>query len=248
MSTERLKLALAYDGRPFKGWQSQAHGGGVQDHLERAFAAVLGAPLRVHGAGRTDAGVHALEMIAHTDVPRGGIPLRQWPLALNAHLDHGVRVLRVTRARADFHARFDAKGKVYTYRVWNHHALHPLELGRAWHVPGTIDQTTLLEAARLLEGTHDFASYAAHLGQSDRNTVRTLHEVRVSRRGPLITLRFRGNGFLYHMVRLLTGTAVRCALGAAPLDWMRELLEPRAAKKTHYCAPAEGLYLTRVLY
>src|SRR5688500_14519371 len=111
----RIKLTLAYDGRPFSGWQSQADGGGGQDHLERAFARLCGERVVVQGAGRTDAGVHAREQIAHADVPPGQRPVRAWPLALNAHLPPEVRVMRAQRVRDDFHAQFDARGKVYVY-------------------------------------------------------------------------------------------------------------------------------------
>jgi tRNA pseudouridine38-40 synthase len=243
----RLKLTLAYDGRPFSGWQSQAEGGGVQDHLERAFTRLCSGRVIVQGAGRTDAGVHARAQIAHADVPPGSRPVRAWPLALNAHLPSEIRVMRVQRVPDDFHAQFDARGKVYAYRIWNAPAFHPLELGRAWHVPLALDLAVLRAGAKLLAGRHDFARFAANRGQPPESTVRTLHQVRVTRRGPLVTLRVAGDGFLYRMVRLLAGSLVRCAQGKADVDWLRALLAG-TAPKTHFLAPAEGLYLERVLY
>jgi tRNA pseudouridine38-40 synthase len=245
---ERLKLAIAYDGRAFQGWQSQATGEGVQDYLERAFAKLTAGASRVQGAGRTDAGVHALAQIAHVDVPCGAVPWRKWPLALNAHLPDAVRVLRVERAAPGFHAQFQARGKVYAYRLWNSHCLHPLEAGRVWHVPGALDLALLREGARLLEGTHDFAAFAAHRSEPPKKTVRTIWSIRISRRADLVTLRFRGNGFLYHMVRLLTGSLVRCAQRRQPISWLQDLLEQPAGRKSHHTAPAEGLFLARVLY
>jgi tRNA pseudouridine38-40 synthase len=243
----RLKLTIAYDGRPFCGWQSQAEGHAVQDHLERAFATLCGSRVNVQGAGRTDAGVHALAQVAHVDVPAARMPARAWPLAVNAHLPPEIRVLRAQRVADDFHAQFAARGKVYAYRLWNAPALHPLEIGRAWHVPMKLDPALLRAGAQLLEGRHDFARFAANRGQKPETTVRTIHAFRVTRRGPLIVLRVRGDGFLYRMVRLLTGSLVRCAQGKADLDWLRALLAGTAAK-THFLAPAEGLYLERVLY
>ena len=160
----RLKLLLAYDGRPFRGWQSQATKDAVQDFVEAAFAKIVGARVIVIGSGRTDAGVHALGQIAHAEVPRGGMPAGQWRDALNANLPHEIRVLRVAQAHRDFHAQFDARGKEYVYRIWNGPFLHPLEIGRAWFVPGALDLARLRECARLLEGTHDFASFAANRG------------------------------------------------------------------------------------
>ena len=249
MSTERLKFTIAYDGRPFRGWQSQACGEGVQDHVERAFAEVCGGRIVIYGSGRTDTGVHALGQVAHVDVPRGRIAVRAWSLALNANLPPAIRVVRVQRAAADFHARYDVVGKVYLYRIWHASYQHPLEIGHAWLVPGKLDLALLREGARRLEGTHDFALFAANRRNSaPRETVRTIHRIRIARRGPLLTLRFDGTGFLYKMVRLLTGSLIRCAQGRAPLTWLDGLLQNKGAAKTHFAAPAEGLYLERVRY
>lgn len=245
---ERLKLLVAYDGRAFRGWQSQASDDAVQDHLERAFAKLCGERIVVHGSGRTDTGVHGLGQVAHVEVPRGKFDLRTWLLALNAHLVPQVRVVRVNRAAADFHARFSAKGKVYEYRLWLGLVFHPLELGRAWHVPASLDLDLLRQGIERLEGTHDFAAFAANRGHPDKDTVRTVHSIRVVRRGALLTLRFTGNGFLYRMVRLLTGSLLRVAQGKAPVAWLDELLVGKGAVKSSFAAPADGLYLVRVLY
>jgi len=244
----RLKLLIAYDGRPFRGWQSQATKDAVQDHVEAAFLRFVGQRVVVIGSGRTDAGVHALGQVAHADVPRDCLPRRNWREALNGLLPPEIRVLRATPVRADFHAQYDPTGKTYTYRVWNESFMHPLEIGRAWFVPGAIDLSILREGARLLCGTHDFARFAVNRGHPEKDTVRTIHDIAIQRRGPILTLRFTGNGFLYRMVRLLTGTLIRCAQQRAPLPWIEDLLAGRAGARTHFTAPAEGLYLTRVFY
>src|SRR5438067_13518015 len=127
----RLKFIVAYDGAPFAGWQSQSHRNTVQDHLERAFERIAGTSVRVHGAGRTDAGVHALAQCAHADVTRAA-PI-EWQSALNANLPHEIRVMKCSRAAASFHARFSATGKIYTYRIWNDPIQSPFEIGRSWH-------------------------------------------------------------------------------------------------------------------
>jgi tRNA pseudouridine38-40 synthase len=246
--TTRLRLLIAYDGRPFRGWQSQATKDAVQDHVEAAFAKIVGRRVVVIGSGRTDAGVHALGQVAHATVPRGSLATSRWRDALNAHLPHEIRVLRATAARADFHAQFDARGKEYVYRIWNGPFLHPLEIGRAWFVPRPLDLTRLRECARLLTGTHDFAGFAANRGEPVEDTVRTIHRIGLARRGSLLTLRFAGDGFLYRMVRLLTGTLVRCAEGRAEPAFLTEILAAKGRRKTHFQAPAEGLYLARVIY
>ena len=245
---QRLRLLIAYDGRPFRGWQSQAGGDAVQDHLERAFAQLCGKRIVVHGSGRTDTGVHALGQVAHVDVSRGRLPLKQWAPALNAHLPREIRVLKVTPAGADFHARFQTRGKVYIYRIWNAPIMHPLELGRAWHVPAILDLAELRACAALLEGTHDFAGFAANRRGVESETTRTLQPIVLRRRGSLLTLHFEGDGFLYKMVRLLTGTLVRCAQHRADRQFIATLLAAKQRTKTSFAAPPDGLYLARVLY
>lgn len=244
----RLKLVLAYDGRAFRGWQSQAGGDGVQDRLEQAFVRIGGQRVVVHGSGRTDAGVHALGQVAHADVPRAFLPPAKWHAALNANLPPEIRVLRCTRAAADFHARFQARGKTYLYRIHAAPIFPPLEIGRAWHVPGPLDLAVLRACARKLTGTHDFAGFAANRGHPPSSTVRTLREIHLTSRGPLLTLRFTGDGFLYKMVRLLTGTLIRCAAGRMQPGEIDQFLTGGGKPKTHFQAPAEGLYLARVLY
>lgn len=240
----RLKLVVAYDGRPFRGWQSQAGGHTVQDFLQAAFAKICGEHLVVHGAGRTDAGVHALAQCAHADVPARDL---DWRNALNANLPREIRVQRCSVVPPDFHARFSAKGKIYVYRLWNAAVLSPFELGRAGHFPAELNCSTLEKAAPLFLGTHDFAAFAANRGHPPLSTVRTIHAVRVHRRGPLITLTFGGDGFLYKMVRLMTGALLRVAQGHAEPVWITELLAGRHGKSS-FAAPADGLYLKRVLY
>jgi tRNA pseudouridine38-40 synthase len=243
-------MVIAYDGRPFRGWQSQATRDAVQDHLEAAFARTIGEKVSVQGSGRTDAGVHALAQVAHADVPASRLEVAAWPGALNNFLPPEIRVLRASRAAPDFHARFDARGKIYTYRIWNATYLHPLEIGRVWHMPTALDLDVIRAAIPLLEGRHDFAGFAANRapGYAAEDTVRTLHRISLMRRGELLTLRFEGDGFLYKMVRLITGTVIRCAQGRAELAFIGELLADKGARKTSFAAPAEGLYLTRVLY
>ncbi len=247
-AVRRLRLRIAYDGRSFQGWQSQAHGDTVQDRLEAAFAALCGgARVAVHGSGRTDAGVHARGQVAHVDVPTGWRhDAERSRAALNAHLPPEVRVLEVRFVTAAFHARYSSQGKVYRYRVWNDPVLDPLEIGRAWHLPGVLDERVLLEAAQRIVGRRDFAPFAANRGQPEPDTVRTVRRVGMRRQGALWTLDFEGDGFLYKMVRLLTGSALRCAQGRAPLSWLDSLLA--GVGKTSFAAPAEGLYLMRVLY
>lgn len=247
---QRLKFIVAYDGAPFAGWQSQAGGNTVQDILEEAFAAVSGEHLRVHGAGRTDAGVHALGQCAHVEVAGRTLAAERWPLALNGNLPPTIRVLQAAYKPATFHARFSARGKIYRYRIWNDRVLPPLELGRAWQVPQPMDFALTEAAARQFVGRHDFAAFAANRGRPEESTVRTIGGVRVRRRGKCIELEFSGDGFLYKMVRLMVGAIVRCAIGrSSPREIRQMLARPgEAPPGTRLVAPAEGLFLLRVRY
>lgn len=247
---QRLKLIVAYDGTAYRGWQSQAGGNTVQDHLEGALRNVTGARVRIHGAGRTDAGVHALGQCAHADVATRDWASERWVHALNASLPAAIRVQRARYVPLSFHARFSATGKTYRYRMWNARVLSPLELGRCWHVPLPLDMRPLTEAAALLKGTHDFSAFAANRGKPEANTVRTITGVRVRRAGSSVTVDFSGDGFLYKMVRLLVGALVRCAQGKMPVSRVAELLEsPASTVPAERCvAPAEGLILMRVRY
>lgn len=246
----RLKLVVAYDGAPFAGWQSQKNGAAVQDHLERAFAIVLGEKIRVHGAGRTDAGVHALGQTAHVDLPSRSLDPAQWTAALNTSLDPRIRVLRCGYVASSFHARFSAKGKVYRYRILNDRILPPLEVGRAWRIATPLKLEAMVADARAFVGRHDFSSFAANRGKVEQDTHRTIESVRIHRRGRYLIVDVSGDGFLYKMVRMMVGALVR--VGREP-DHAGEiamrLREPgQASPSSRFVAPADGLILIRVRY
>jgi tRNA pseudouridine38-40 synthase len=244
----RLKLIVAYDGASFAGWQSQVHGNTIQDRLEKAFRHVAGKKLRVHGAGRTDAGVHALGQCAHVDLPDRTRPATRWQTALNAILPSAIRILRCRYVASDFHARFSAKGKTYRYRIWAAPVLPPLEVARAWHVSAPLDFAEMRHCAHIFVGTHDFAAFAANRGKPEANTVRTIHSVRMKKSGALITTEFKGDGFLYRMVRLMVGSIVRCGLGKMPVQEINERFQSPHRPGVCFVAPANGLFLVRIEY
>jgi tRNA pseudouridine38-40 synthase len=246
----RLKLIVAYDGAPFSGWQSQANGNGIQDHLEKAIQQICSEPVRVHGAGRTDAGVHALAQCAHVDLPARRYGPERWRAALNGILPPAIRIMRCQFVSESFHARFTAKGKIYRYRIWNDEVLPPLEQGRVWHVREPLDRTALGAAARLFAGRHDFASFAANRGAPVADTTRLIRRVRAVARGPLLTIEFEAEGFLYKMVRLMAGALVEVGLGKASADEIQSRLDrsKRTFAQARNVAPAAGLFLVRVRY
>jgi tRNA pseudouridine38-40 synthase len=246
---KRLKLLIAYDGASFSGWQSQANSDTIQDRIERAFANVTGRSIRVHGAGRTDAGVHALGQCAHADVPAGKLTPLTWTKALNASLPPQIRILRGTFVTNRFHARFSARGKIYRYRIVTGPVLPPFEVDRAWHVIGALDHATMQACATDFCGRHDFAGFAANRGKRVESTVRTMRTVKIRREAGALTIVLDGEGFLYKMARLIVGAMVRCGLGEDSREALRiRLRTGTSAESARLVAPAGGLTLVRVRY
>jgi tRNA pseudouridine38-40 synthase len=240
-------MIIAYDGAPFAGWQSQAHGNTIQDHLEHAFKRITDRPAHVHGAGRTDAGVHALAQCGHADVDKA-LAAARWIEALNALLPPTIRVMRCRYVSNEFHARISAKGKIYRYRIWSAPVLPPFEYSRAWHIARPLDLNVLKRAAKHFAGTHNFAGFAANRGKTEESTIRTIHSVRVQQKGPCVTIEFDGNGFLYKMVRLMVGSLMQCALGKMKIDDVVARLDSGKTTSPRFAAPAQGLFLVRVRY
>jgi tRNA pseudouridine38-40 synthase len=246
----RLKLIVSYDGAAFAGWQSQANDNTIQDRLEEAFKRICSQRVRVHGAGRTDAGVHALAQCAHVDLPERRYQPDRWVSALNGVLPPAIRVMRCRFVSEKFHARFSAKGKTYRYRIWNARVLPPFESGRAWHLVRPLNFESMKTAAQEFCGEHDFAAFAANRGTPETDTVRTIRAVRLRSAGSCLAIEFDGDGFLYKMVRMMVGTIVRVGLGISFSEEIRACLRsPRKANPhRRVAAPADGLFLVRVRY
>ncbi len=253
----RLKLTIAYDGQPWQGWQSQPNGQSIQDQVQQALALVAKEPIIIEGSGRTDGGVHALAQIAHCDVPAAlRMEPYNWVRALNAILPPSIRLQACEFAAPDFHARFQAKGKVYRYRVWRADVMSPFEMGRAWHVFGEVDLDLLRHCARRVVGKHNFARLSANRGDlseaarraDPKTTTRIIRRVDVIEGPDALTLEFEGSGFLYKMVRMITGSLIQVARGRDTEAWFADLLDNPAGVKSSQCAIPDGLYLVRVLY
>ncbi len=250
MDALKFKLTVAFDGTAYQGWQLQKIGTGVQEKVEEALAKLFPSHPRVHSSSRTDAGVHALGMVAHFEVPRGEfkMPIRKLPLALNAWLPEDVRVLSARRVSADFHARFDATRKEYRYLVWNHTAMNPLLRSTAWHVPRPLNLPAMRGAAKVFLGEHDFQSFTSNPGYARESTVRILSRCEVKRSGPLLTFIIEGDGFLYKMCRGIVGTLVQVGLGRFPKSEISSMLAKKDRRVAGMTAPAHGLVLWRVVY
>ncbi len=242
-----LRLVLEYDGTEFDGWQVQAAGRTVQGELEAALAAIVGRPVRVVGAGRTDAGVHAEGQVA-SGVLETALDAETLQRALDAHLPRDLAVVGLDWAPPGFHALRDARGKLYRYAVWNGCTRSPLRARRAAWVRSPLDVAPMAAAAEGLLGTHDFAAFQT-AGSDVRTTVRSLTRLEVSgKRGGEIRFDVEGSGFLRHMVRNLVGSLLEVGRGRREPGWIAAVLagcDRRAAGPT---APARGLTLVRVDY
>jgi tRNA pseudouridine38-40 synthase len=243
----RYKLTLEYDGGAFAGWQRQDGMPSVQRVLEEAAAAIEEAPVVVTGAGRTDAGVHALGQVAHLDLRK---ELRADKLrdALNAHLrPHPVSVLAAEEAAPDFHARFDATSRTYVYRILNRRPDLALDRGRAWRVPMVLDERLMNRAAQALVGRHDFSTFRDSQCQAD-TPVRTLDAISVKRAGEEISVRCTARSFLHRQVRSMVGSLVEVGRGKEPAAWIADILAAADRTLCGPVAPPEGLYLESVSY
>ena len=250
----RLKLTIAYDGRPFLGWQSQTGGNTIQDLLNEALEGVSKQALRIHGSGRTDTGVHSLGQVAHFDAPSDStMNPYNWVPALNTKLPATIRVMDCEEVPADFHSRFSAVGKTYFYDICTSPVLPPLKAGLAWHLPRLLDADALREALALYIGKHDFHAFAAYRGneQEDTDYTREIFAADLETLADGYRIRYEGNGFLYKMARMLTGSAMKVGQGRLRLDDFSQFLDQPADLpfgKAPLCAPADGLYLEKVVY
>lgn len=245
-SNKRLLLTLEYDGTAYCGWQRQINGPSVQQSLEEALEKLLGRPIRVTGASRTDAGVHALGQRAHFDMA-GSIPPDKLPYALNTLLPRDIRALQALPVQARFHARFDARGKEYGYTILNRRHASALERHRSAHVPLPLEEKRMAEAAAVLLGRHDFAAFQA-AGGTAKTTVRTIRKAAVARQGNLVRITVEGDAFLYNMVRIIAGTLILIGQDKLPMDSFAKAIEHKDRLLLGPTAPAQGLCLHRVWY
>ena len=250
-----FKITLAYDGTRYVGWQRQAEGVSIQGLLEAALARFEGHPVIVHGAGRTDAGVHALGQVASAQLSSGHAP-SELCRGLNASLPPDVRVMQVEEAEAGFHARFSARSKMYRYAIRNAPIVSPFEHPFVWHVPEPLDLAAMQAAAAMLVGTHDFACFRS-TGSEVKDTTRTItrsevlsnaHPPPTNHQPGLVAYEVTATGFLRHMVRAIAGTLVEVGRRRRSPESVAALLDGRSRADAGATAPPQGLFLVSVTY
>ena len=247
-----LKLTLSYDGTDFRGWQIQPDGPTIQGTLASAIGRITGEKVLPQGSGRTDAGVHALAQVA-TFSTESVIPAANLAVALNDILPAAIRVLEVCEVPIEFHARKSAGAKTYRYRMYRNAICPPFLARYVWHYPYPLNEDAVISAAPLIEGEHDFTSFAAvdperGLEPEERSNVRRVFSSTWRREGDELVYEVRGNGFLHHMVRNLVGTFLLVGKGTLKTQDVTTILEARNRSTAGATAPASGLYLVAVEY
>jgi tRNA pseudouridine38-40 synthase len=241
-----LKLTLAYDGTRFVGWQRQADGESIQGLLEDALARFEGAPVTVHGAGRTDAGVHALGQVASASVTFTH-PAETVVRALNAQLPEEIRILDIADAAPGFHARFSARSKSYRYQIRAGTVGDPFTRTFVWQLPEPLNVGAMTDAAAAVVGTHDFAAFQS-VGSDVVSTTRTIVRSEIREVDQMFVYEVTADGFLRHMVRAIVGTLVEIGRGWRSVESMSQLIERGTRAQAGATAPPHGLFLVRVDY
>lgn len=244
---KKLLFRISYDGTDYHGWQVQPNGLSVQERIQDALEQLLGKREPICGCSRTDAGVHAREYFFHMTT-ESSIPAQQIQYALNrSFLPNDIAVLDVTEVPMDFHARYSAIGKEYCYQIWNSVYPNPFLRSTAWWYRPKLSVAKMEAGIPYLLGRKDFSSFCAS-GSSVENHVRELFEIVIEQKDELIEFRFRGDGFLYHMVRILVGTLVELSQGKIKAEELPYILEAKDRSLAGATAPPTGLFLNHVFY
>ncbi|MEE0418770.1 MAG: tRNA pseudouridine(38-40) synthase TruA [Lachnospiraceae bacterium] len=243
---KRVKLTVAYDGTNYHGWQIQPNALTIEEVLNHHLSELLREEIRVTGASRTDAGVHALGNVAVFDT-RARMPADKISFAMNTRLPDDIRIQESCEVPADFHPRFQKTVKTYEYRILNRRFQDPTQRLYAFFYYYPLDVERMRQAARFLVGEHDFRSFCTMKPETD-STVRTIYSLDVERENDMITLRVRGNGFLYNMVRIIAGTLIRVGGGSFEPEYVKEILDAKDRNMAGETARPEGLTLVEIKY
>ena len=246
LNMRNIALTLQYHGTSYHGWQRQKNAMTVQQTVEEAIFAVTGENSTVHGCGRTDAGVHALEYVCNFRSP-AKLPIERVPHALNAQLPDDICCLSAYDAEPEFHARFSATGKKYVYKILNRDTRDVFLKDLAWQIKYPLDIDIIRQACVPFVGTHDFAAFCA-VGGTVKETTRTIYSLDASRQGDVISIEVEGNGFLYNMVRIVVGTLVYAANGKIDVNDIADIISGKNRCVAGITAPPHGLYMAKAMY
>ena len=241
-----IKIIIEYDGKDFNGWQKQPNKLNIQGEIERAIEEITGEKVDLIASGRTDAGVHALAQVANFKIEKD-IPIDKIPYALNSKLKKSIRVKSAEEVDEKFHSRYTCKRKTYRYVINNSLQGTAIYRNLQYHFPEKLDEEKMNKGIKYLIGEHDFKSFKAS-GTSSKSSVRTIYDAKVTREGEIVTIELSGNGFLYNMVRIISGTLVDVGIGKIKPEEVKEILEAKDRLKAGKTLPPTGLYLVDVKY
>lgn len=242
-----IKLTISYDGTNYHGWQKQKNRVTIQQTLESALEKIINKKINLTGAGRTDAGVHAIAQVANFKTDTINIPVNKLPLTLNSILPEDIRVLSGEIVDENFHARKSAKSKTYLYVISNTPIQSPFFARYSWHIPYKINLKKMQKAAKILRGKHDFRSFMSQ-GSNTKSTVRNLMKVKIKKKDSQIIFTLKADGFLKQMVRNIIGTLVEIGTGKREPEEIIKILNAKDRTKAGICAPPNGLFLLEVNY
>ena len=243
---KNIKLTIEYDGKDFNGWQKQPNKLNIQGEIERAIEAITGEKVELNASGRTDAGVHALGQVANFKV-ESKIPIEKMAIAINSQVKNSIRVINAEEVDENFHSRYNCKQKTYRYIINNSPYGSSIYRGLEYHMPIKLDFEKMEKAIKYFEGEHDFKAFKSS-GTSSKSSVRTIYKTELKKEEDRIIIEITGNGFLYNMVRIISGTLVDVGLGKIKPDAIPQIIESKDRTKAGKTLPPQGLYLINVEY
>ena len=241
-----IRLTIEYDGKDFNGWQKQPNKLNIQGEIEKAIFNIMHEEVDLIGSGRTDAGVHSLGQVANFKV-NSDFPIEKIPIALNSQLKNSIVIKKAEEVDERFHIRYNAKNKTYRYIINNSRTGTAIYRNLEYCYPIELDVEKMKEAAKYFEGEHDFKAFKSS-GTSGKNSVRTIYNAQVRKEGERIFIELTGNGFLYNMVRIISGTLLDVGLGKIKPEDIKEIIEKKDRQNAGKTLPAHGLYLVKVEY
>ena len=241
-----IKLIIEYDGKKFGGWQKQPNKLNIQGEIEKAIEEITGEAVELHASGRTDAGVHSLGQTANFKT-NSKIDISKMAIAINSKLKQSIRIIKAEEVDEKFHARYSCKGKKYRYVINNSKYGSAIYRDLEYHIPIKLNVEDMKKAIKYFEGEHDFKGFKAS-GTSSKSSVRTIYKAEVIEDGERIIIELEGNGFLYNMVRIISGTIVDVGLGKIKPEEIPEIIESKDRTKAGKTLPPQGLYLVEVYY
>ena len=241
-----IKLTIEYDGKEFNGWQKQPTKLNIQGEIEKAIEHITGERVDLIGSGRTDKGVHAIAQIANFKI-ESNFPIEKMPIAINSQLKESIKIKKAEEVSIDFHSRYNCKDKTYCYVIDNSKEGSAIFRNFAYHESKKLDVEAMKNAIKDLTGEHDFSSFKSS-GTSSKSSIRTIYKAEIEEKGDYIIIKLTGNGFLYNMVRIISGTLLEVGLGKIKVNEMKEIIKSKDRQRAGKTLPPYGLFLYNVEY